>query len=70
MPWFMSYVQVYKDGRFLFGASSSIREHPIAAVNRWNKEYGAKEGFKTVLLSFQPVGDDCPEMDELSPGIS
>jgi hypothetical protein len=70
--WFMSYVQVYRDGRFQFGSTTVDHngEHPVATVLRWNESYGKKDGFQMVLLSFQPVGDDCPEMDILSHGIS
>lgn len=71
MKWFMSYVQVYHDGRFQFGHSTyNTDEHPIAKAVRWGAEYGVKDGFKVVVLSFQQVADDCPESDVLSHGIS
>ncbi len=72
MKWFMSYVQVYRDGRFQFGCTSfdGSGEHPIDKVKRWNETHGQKEGFQIVVLSFQQVPHDTPEVDILSHGIS
>lgn len=74
VKWFMSYIQVYRDGRFMFGHHvwhhESEAEHPIAMVERWNKEYGGKDGYTTVLLFFQEVYGNFPnEVDTLSNGI-
>jgi len=70
MTWFMSYVQVYRDGRFKFGCAVAAGEHPLLKAKRWNESYGATEGFQIVVLSFQPVGEGGPETDTLSHVIS
>ncbi len=64
--WFMSYVKVTRVGgcSMQFGSNVMDRvEHPVATVLRWNREYGRQEGCDIILLSFQEVGRDVPEMD-------
>lgn len=63
--WFMAYVQVYNRGNFNHHVYQG-EEHPVAKVARWDREYGAKDGFRVVLLSFQEVGPEVPEADVVS----
>lgn len=70
MKWFMSYVQIYTDGRLKFGHHTyDSEEHPVVRAGRWAEQYGRTDGFQIVLISFQYVGDSnppCPESDVLS----
>lgn len=69
MKWFMSYVQVWRDGRHQFGSTVIERnEHPVTTILRWNESHHT-DG-RCILLSFQKVDDDVHEMDLLSAGIS
>jgi len=71
MNWFMSYVQVWADGRLQYGSCVQKRnEHPVKTVLRWNEEHYRPQEARCILLSFQEVPDDTPEMDILSAGIS
>lgn len=70
MKWFMSYVQVYQDGRHMFGATTwEGVVHPIDMIKRWNEDYGEKERFQAVPISFQQLPPGSPEFDILSHGI-
>lgn len=63
MKWFMSYIVSRDNGTGVkFGHSVvDSEEHPVAKINRWNAEYGAKDRATYVLLSFQQVGHEVPE---------
>ena len=50
-----------------FGANVMDRvEHPAETVLRWNRDYGNQEGWDMILLSFQEVGREVPEMDRMT----
>lgn len=71
MKWFMSYVQVWRDGTRQYASCVIERnEHPVVTILRWNEAHYSKQGAKCILLSFQQVPDDTPEMDLLSAEIS
>lgn len=71
MKWFLSYVQVYRNGQRFFGHHVYAGdEHPVALVQRWNATFGAKGHYVNVITSFQQVGDDCPEVDVASATIT
>ncbi len=64
MRWFMSHVRVFRGGSLVFGHTVKDRdEHPIAIVERWNREMGDKEMWRMILLSFCQVPEDTPEAD-------
>lgn len=72
MKWFMSYQDSDQFGQTGFGhVVYSGDEHPVVKVERWNRDKKTRaerqQTFlqKTVLLSFQPVPDDVPDVDVL-----
>lgn len=71
MKWFMSYVRVYGHGEGIsFGCTVyGGAEHPIAKVARWNQSVHKDHNYVEVLLSFQQVDDDVPDVDTLARGI-
>jgi hypothetical protein len=66
--WFMSYAQVYYNPQCVsFGCSVyESDEHPIAKAERWSATYGKRSGFQVIVLSFQEVGPEVPDVDKLS----
>lgn len=69
MRYFMSYCFTRSrcpdgpDGVTHFGCCV-VEEHPVAAIGRWQKHYDTEsnEGRTFVLLFWQPVGADVPEI--------
>lgn len=38
-------------------------EHPIEKIQRWQSTYGEQDGKNYILIHFQQVSDETPEID-------
>ncbi len=67
MKWWMSYLAGPKQ----IGFSTCVAghcvyasdEHPIEKIKRWQETYGKQDGKNYVLVAFQQVSDETPEID-------
>lgn len=67
MKWWMSYLvgpKSFTESRAVVGhCVYDDAEHPIERIRRWHATYGEQDGKNYVLLGFQQVSDDTPEID-------